>query len=115
VADLLAAADVFALCSRTEGLPGTLIEAVALEVPVVATDIAPVLEVVGPDGPAALVAAGDAAGLAAAIVGRLERPPPPEVLVAGRAAMERSFAIAASAQGMVQFWGRSLGGPPLAS
>lgn len=110
IADLLAAADVFALCSRTEGLPGTLLEALALEVPVVATDIAPVLEVVGGSGPARLVTPGDAGGLAAAVIATLREPPPPDVLAGGRALMERSFTMTASAAAMSRFWERSLGG-----
>lgn len=66
VGDLLAAADVLAFPSRWEGLPGTLIEALALETPIVASDIRPNAEVIGglpgvrlvpPDAPDALAAA----------------------------------------------------------
>ncbi len=108
VGDLLAAADVLALCSRREGLPGTLLEALALEVPVVATDIAPVLDVVGRDGPARLVTVGDSGGLAAAIVAAISEPPAPDVLRTGRALVERSFSIGAVTAAMVGFYRRSL-------
>lgn len=108
VSDLMAAADVLILCSRSEGLPGTLLEALALEVPIVATDIAPVLEVVGRLGPARLVSPGDASGLANAIAGMLDEPPPPEALASGRALVERSFTLAASAEAMVRFYEHSL-------
>lgn len=50
VPDLMCAADVFILPSRSEGSPGALIEAMALEAPAVATDIPSVREVAG-DGP----------------------------------------------------------------
>lgn len=108
VADLLAAADVAALCSRSEGLPGTLLEALALKVPLVATDIAPVLEIVDRDGPARLVPAGDAPALATAVVSLIEDPPPPAALAAGRALVERSFTIEAASAAMAGFYRRSL-------
>lgn len=43
---VLAAADVFAMTSRYEGLPGAMIEAIAMGLPVVGSDIAPIREVV---------------------------------------------------------------------
>jgi glycosyltransferase involved in cell wall biosynthesis len=46
VPDLLAASDVFAFPSRFEGYPGAVLEAMALGVPVVASDIGPVREIV---------------------------------------------------------------------
>jgi glycosyltransferase involved in cell wall biosynthesis len=50
VPDLLCAADVFAMTSRREGMPGAVIEAMALEVPVVASDLPQVREVTGDRG-----------------------------------------------------------------
>jgi glycosyltransferase involved in cell wall biosynthesis len=47
IPELLCAADVFVLPSRREGLPGAVLEAMALEAPVVASDLPEVREVVG--------------------------------------------------------------------
>lgn len=65
VADLLCAADVFAFSSTYEGLPGAVIESLALDLPVVAFDIPPVREVVSDAG--VLVPVGDAEALAEAM------------------------------------------------
>jgi glycosyltransferase involved in cell wall biosynthesis len=48
VPDLMCAADVLSFPSRWEGLPGTIIEAMAMRLGVVASDIPPVVEVLGP-------------------------------------------------------------------
>ena len=92
VYDLLAAADVFCLASRNEGLPVALMEACALGVPVVATRVGGLPEViedgvsgvlVDPDDPVALAEAiltvaaderlrGTLGGRAAEIAGRFD-------------------------------------------
>lgn len=62
VPDLMCAADVLSFPSRWEGLGGTIVEALALRLPLVASNIPPVAEVVGdagwplvqPDDPQAL-------------------------------------------------------------
>jgi glycosyltransferase involved in cell wall biosynthesis len=66
VPDLLAAADVFAFPSLYEGSPGAVMEAMALEVPIVASDLPSVREVTGEDL-AVLVPPDDASALAGAI------------------------------------------------
>jgi glycosyltransferase involved in cell wall biosynthesis len=67
VPELLCGADAFVSSSRWEGSPGSMIEAMALEAPIVATDIPAVREVLG-DGEAAVLAApDDVAGLARAM------------------------------------------------
>jgi glycosyltransferase involved in cell wall biosynthesis len=64
---LLNAMDLFVLSSRWEGLPRTLIQAMATGVPVVATDADGVREVVVDGVTGWLVSRGSAAGLAAAV------------------------------------------------
>lgn len=64
VPDLLAAADVFVFPSVYEGFGGALIEAMGLGLPVVASDLPALREVVEPDGSALLVPPGDAGRLA---------------------------------------------------
>jgi glycosyltransferase involved in cell wall biosynthesis len=67
VAAVYEALDVFALSSHREGLPNVLLEAMALEVPVVATRIAGVPRLVQDGDTGLLVEPGDDAGLAAAL------------------------------------------------
>ncbi len=64
--DVLAAGDVFAFPSLYEGLGNALIEAMALALPIVASDLPAVREVVG-RGPALLVPPSDPAALAAGL------------------------------------------------
>lgn len=73
VPDLLAAADVFCFPSRREGSPGALLEAMALEVPIVATDIPPIREVIGAHP--GLVGDPTPQALAGAVARALRRPP----------------------------------------
>ena len=68
VADLLAAADVFVFPSLYEGLGGALIEAMALGLPVIASDIPALREATGGEDGAILVPAGDSAALAKAMI-----------------------------------------------
>lgn len=73
-AALLGAADVVVLPSRTEGLPAVLIEAGLCGVPVVATDVGGVAEVVVHGETGLLVPFGDAGVLSGALASALERP-----------------------------------------
>jgi glycosyltransferase involved in cell wall biosynthesis len=66
------AADVVVLPSRWEGLPLTLLEALAVGRPVVGSDIAGIAEEL-PPGAGALVPPGDAGALATALAQRLRR------------------------------------------
>jgi glycosyltransferase involved in cell wall biosynthesis len=74
VPEVLAAGDLFAFPSLYEGLPGAVVEAMALGLPIVASDIAPVREAIGHEQNARLVAAADPVALAEAIRGVLDDP-----------------------------------------
>lgn len=67
VADILAAADIFALPSHFEGLPMSVIEAMLTGLPVVASDIRGPREQVVPDETGVLVPVRDARALARAL------------------------------------------------
>src|SRR5207248_5351898 len=66
------AMDVFALSSLREGLPNVLLEAMALEVPVVSTRVAGVPRLVQDGRNGFLVNAGDLDGLTTALAGLLK-------------------------------------------
>lgn len=67
VPDLLAAADLFVLPSRSEGLPLALIEAMGASLPIVATNVGGIAEVVTHDVDAMLVPPEEPAAMAAAL------------------------------------------------
>lgn len=73
-ARVLAAGDVFVLASRWEGLPVALMEACALGLPVVATAVGGIPDVVRDGTEAILVAPGDPAALAEAVATLAEDP-----------------------------------------
>jgi glycosyltransferase involved in cell wall biosynthesis len=108
VADLMVAADLLALPSRREGSPGALIEAIALELPVVVSGIAQTREVVSEDE-ACFVAVESSDALARGVLETLADP------IAARARAERAyrtfcdrFTIGAVADQMVDFYRRAL-------
>lgn len=107
VPDLMCASDVLCFPSRWEGLGGTLLEALALELPIVASSIAPVREAVG-DCAAALVEPNDPAALAAALERVLRAPDSSHVTDRGRARFEQAFSSEAAAQNMAAFYGKAL-------
>ena len=109
VADLLCAADLFVLPSRREGFPGALLEAMALEAPIVASAIPQVSEAVVDGVHALLVPPDDPHALAAAVVAALESPE--ERHVRARAALARfheRYTIDRAADGMVRFYEAAL-------
>jgi glycosyltransferase involved in cell wall biosynthesis len=110
VPELLCAADVFAFSSRWEGMPGGVLEAMALEAPIVATDIAPVHEVLGTPPPGRVVPVDDAAAFGEALLAALVDD---GVGVAAQTAAARErfgaqFTIERVAEQMVAFYERAL-------
>jgi glycosyltransferase involved in cell wall biosynthesis len=105
VAELLAISDVVLLASRSEGMPGCLIEAGMVGVPAVAYAVAGVPEVVI-DGVTGFTAArGDTATLADRVVTLLAEPTLRATLGAGaRAHCETSFEITVVADAYVTLW-----------
>ncbi|WP_158412129.1 glycosyltransferase [Ilumatobacter nonamiensis] len=101
IADVLDASDVFVLSSRYEGLPGSVIEAMAIGVPVVASDIGPVREVVEEDVSAVLCSPGEPDSFTVAIRRLIDDEPLRQRLGrCGRRRFEREFRIESSAGGM---------------
>lgn len=112
VPDLLCAADVFVLASRWEGLGSVLIEAMALETPIVATDLPAVREAVGGSGVAVLVPPDDPAALASGVVRTLRHPgAAAERASQGRRRFLDHFTVERVAARMSAFYATSLNEP----
>lgn len=109
VSDLLSMADVFVLPSRSEGFPGVLLEAMALEAPIVASDILAVREVLGDDDGALLVAGTDLHALVTAICATLVDKD--DAMRRSRLARERflaNFTVDQTVDRMLEFYERAL-------
>jgi glycosyltransferase involved in cell wall biosynthesis len=107
VGDLLAATDVFVFPSLWEGLGGALIEAMAMALPVVASDLAVFREFVedGPEGNGVLVPPQDPAALARAIVELLHDPDRRAAMGRrSREIFEARFTLEAIAPRMIQLF-----------
>jgi len=81
--------DLLVLPSRSEGLPNTLLEAMRADVPIVATSVGAVPDVVGTSSAARLVAPGSAAALVEAIEHAVTQGDPPGAAAARRAVLSR--------------------------
>lgn len=107
IPDLMAAADVLAFPSEREGSPGTLIEAMAVGLPIVSSDIAPCIEVLGGSGQqiAQTVPTHDSAALRAALAATLADPLAAEQRAQlGRERFEQHYAIEAIGARMATFF-----------
>jgi glycosyltransferase involved in cell wall biosynthesis len=105
VPDLLAASDLFVFPSLSEGLGGALIEAMALGLPVVASDVDAIREVVESEGNALLVRPGSSIELAAAVETLLDDPRRREAFGArSREIFEQTFTIDRSAGRTIELY-----------
>ena len=110
VPELLCAADVFVFPSRWEGLPGGVLEAMALEAPIVASDIGPVRETTGGEEAALLVPPEASARLAESILAVLGDPgAAAERAYHARVRFLEHFTIDRIADATVRFYERALG------
>ena len=109
VALLLAAFDVFALASRSEGVSLTLLEAAAAGLPVVATRVGGNEEVVIDGETGLLVPAADPGALAEALAALAERPDRATMGAAGRARVERRFSVERMARAYADLYAEVLG------
>lgn len=89
IGPVLQAADLFVLPSRREGLPISLIEAMACGLPIVATDVGGVRDVVEPSGAGIVVPPEDPAALAEAVDALVADPE--RRLILGSAAREAAW------------------------
>jgi glycosyltransferase involved in cell wall biosynthesis len=106
IGDLLAAADVFVLPSRREGFPGVIVEAMALETPIVASDLPGVREALLPAN-GLLVAIDDAAALGTAVDRVLTDPESAkDRAVAARQRFLDHFTVGSVARQMAAFYER---------
>lgn len=108
VPEILSASDVFVLASPNEGNPLSLMEAMAAGLPVVATGVGGVPELVADQRTGLLVKAGDCDGLAAAML-RLFRNAEMRQVLARSAAehAERAFSAASMANAYMELYERA--------
>jgi len=104
MAALYDAADGFVLSSAWEGMPLVVAEAMAMEKPVVATDVGGVRELVGDDG--VLVPARDSEALGAAMIGMMQRTAEDRTMLgsAARARVLREFSMDKRADEWEEFY-----------
>jgi glycosyltransferase involved in cell wall biosynthesis len=109
VADLLAASDVFVMPSVREGSPGALIEAMAMAVPIVASDLPTIREILEHERSALLVPPRDPVAIAAAIDRLLDDPElRTKLATEARGLFQNRFTIAAIADRMVDLYRETL-------
>jgi glycosyltransferase involved in cell wall biosynthesis len=109
IPDLLARCDVFALSSRSEGGPISVLEAMAAGLPVVASDVGGVGEIVVDQQTGLLVPPGDPDALAAALERLLADPALRHRLgAAGRERAAQRFSLGALRAAHLELYAREL-------
>jgi len=107
----LEALDVFALPSLREGLPNVLLEAMALEVPCVASRIAGIPRLITDGADGLLIPPGDLGGLTAALGSLLADPARRgAIAAAGRATIEARYSFAARMRKLADIYDELLAG-----
>jgi sugar transferase (PEP-CTERM/EpsH1 system associated) len=109
VAPLLAAFDVFALASLSEGISLTLLEAASAGLPIVTTRVGGNGEVVVDGETGLLVPSADPAAFAEALAAVASRPDRAALGAAGRARVERRFSVERMAQAYDELYAEVLG------
>lgn len=113
---LLASADVFVLPSRLEGLPLSLLEALAAGRPVVASSIGGIVDVVRDGIEALLVPPDDPAALADAVRRVLHEPALADAIAhAGRMRVKTEFSAEGMARSVASIYDEVLSGPATAT
>ena len=112
VAELLPAFDVFALSSRNEGLPISLLEAMAAGIACVATSVGGVPEIIDNGNEGLLVPAGDAVALAEALSTLLRAPDLRDAIGARAVQTARRFDMADAARRTEAVYRDALGASP---
>lgn len=108
---MLAAMDVFVLCSRFEGTSLTLLEAMGAGLPIVATAVGGTPEVVGSPENAFLVPAGDAEALGRALITALSQPEAARAMAArAQARMKAQYGIDCMTRQYEELYQRVQGG-----
>lgn len=102
----LQAADGFVLASRWEGLPMALLEAAACELPIAATDVPGIREVIEDGETGTLAPAMDAAALACAMTAIMQTPPEQRraMGVRARQSVAERFSLAAAIDGWEELY-----------
>ena len=109
VPDLLCAADAFAVPSRWEGLGGIVVEAMALEAPIVASSIPALNDLLSDGVEGSLVEPEDPIALAAALVQLLtDREGAADLAARARARFIERYTIDRIADEMIAFYERAL-------
>lgn len=110
VAEILAASELLVLPSLWEGMPNVVLQAMASRLPVVATDVEGVRELLGPDAPGQTVAFGDSTALGQKLVRLLSQPDEARQLgERNRVRAETEFTLRRMVSAYEQLWQSLLG------